>query len=157
MWKTAWWLKAIDVAEWDAPAALFILKKEPFILLNSTNAAKMIAVEDLMFGKSQGMWKRNWKIIQVAEISGKDKITWGLAMSEGSVRVRLTTWEIKTIHSDKILLDMPEAELEKLVTGSIDCIYRPWEEKAENTAYKEERKAEIKADKKLMDEENDWE
>jgi len=43
--------------------------------LNSTNAAKMIAVEDLMFGKSQGMGKRNGRIIQVAEITGKDKIT----------------------------------------------------------------------------------
>lgn len=155
MGKTAWWLKAIDVEAWDAPAALFILKKEPFILINSTNAAKMIAVEDLMFGKKQWMWKRNGKIIEVAEMVGKDKVTGWLAMTEGSVRVRLTTGEIKNIHSDKILLDMPEAELEKIVTGSIDCIYRPWEEKAENTAYKEERKAEIKADKKLMQDEEE--
>jgi hypothetical protein len=86
----------------------------------------------------------------VAEIAGKDKITGALAMTEGSVRIRLTTGEIKNIHSDKILLDMPEAELEKVVTGSIDCIYRPWEEKAENKAYKEERKAEIKADKQAL-------
>lgn len=155
MGKTAWWLKAIDVDAWDAPAALFILKKEPFILINSTNAAKMIAVEDLMFGKKQGMWKRNGKIIQVAEITGKDKVAGWLAMTEWSVRVRLTTGEIKNIHSDKILLDMPEAELEKIVTGSIDCVYRPWEEKAENTAYKEERKAEMKADKKLMEDEEE--
>ena len=49
---------------------------------------------------------------------------------------------------------MPEAELEKIVTGSIDCIYRPREEKAENKAYKEERKAEIKAEKKLIEEED---
>lgn len=153
MGKTAGGLKAIDVAEGDAPAALFIHHQEPFILLNSTNAAKMIAVEDLMFGKSQWMWKRNGKIIQVAEISWKDKITGALAMTEGSVRIRLTTGEIKNIHSDKILLDMPEAELEKIVTGSIDCIYRPWEEKAENKAYKEERKAEIKADKQALLEE----
>jgi DNA gyrase subunit A len=153
MGKTAWGLKAIDVGDGDAPAALFIHKNEPFILLNSTNAAKMVAIEDLMFGKSQGMWKRNGKIIQVAEIVGKDKITGGLSIMEGAVRIRLTTGEIKNIHSDKILLDMPEAELEKIVTGTIDCIYRPWEEKAENKAYKEERKAEIKADKKLMAEE----
>ncbi|MEI7478357.1 MAG: hypothetical protein WCJ81_07970 [bacterium] len=74
-------------------------------------------------------------------------------MVEGSVRIRLTTGEIKTIHSDKILLDMPEAELEKIVTGTIDRIYKPWEEKAENKAYKEERKAEMKADKKADEEE----
>jgi len=153
MGKTAGGLKAIDVPETDAPAALFIYQKEPFILVNSTNAAKMVAVEDLMFGKSCGMWKRNGKIIQVAEIVGKDKIAWGLAMVEGSVRIRLTTGEIKTIHSDKILLDMPEAELEKIVTGTIDRIYKPWEEKAENKAYKEERKAEMKADKKADEEE----
>lgn len=153
MGKTAGGLKAIDVAEPDAPAALFIYQKEPFILVNSNNSAKMIAVEDLMFGKSQGMWKRNGKIIQVAEMVGKDKITGGLAMLEWAVRVRLTTGEIKNIHSDKILLDMPEAELEKIVTGSIDCIYRPWEEKAENKAYKEERKAEMKAEKQLIESE----
>ncbi len=52
---------------------------------------------------------------------------------------------------------MPEAELEKIVAGSIDCVYRPWEEKAENTAYKEERKAEMKADKKLMEVDGDEE
>lgn len=86
-------------------------------------------------------------------MTGKDQITGGLSMIEGSVRVRLTTGEIKNIHSDKILLDMPEAELEKIVNGSIDCIYRPWEEKAENKAYKEERKAEMKAEK-LIDDEN---
>ncbi len=154
MGKTAGGLKAIDVDDTDAPAALFIHHNEPFILVNSTNAAKMIATEDLMFGKSQGMWKRNGKIIQVAEMVGKDKITGGLAMVEWAVRVRLTTGEIKNIHSDKILLDMPEAELEKIVTGTIDCIYRPWEEKSENKAYKEERKAEIKAEKKLIEEEN---
>ena len=154
MGKTAWWLKAIDVPKWDQPATLFIYKDEPFIMVNSTNAAKMVAVEDLMFGKSQGMWKRNGKVIQVAEITWKDKITGALAMVEWSVRIRLTTGEIKNIHSDKILLDMPEEKLEQIVTGSIDCIYRPWEEKAENKAYKEERKAEIKAEKKLIEEEN---
>lgn len=153
MGKTAGGLKAINVSESDAPAALFIYQKEPFILINSTNAAKMIAVEDLMFGKSQGMGKRNSKIIQVAEIVGKDKITGGLSMVEGAVRIRLTTGEIKNVHSDKILLDMPEAELEKIITGTIDCIYRPREEKAENKAYKEERKAEMKAEKKLIEEE----
>ncbi len=151
MGKTAGGLKAIDVEDSDAPAALFIYQKEPFILVNSNNAAKMIAVEDLMFGKSQGMGKRNGKIIQVAEMTGKDKITGGLAMIEGAVRIRLTTGEIKTIHSDKILLDMPEAELEKIVKESIDCIYRPWEEKAENKVYKEERKAEMKAEKQLIE------
>lgn len=154
MGKTAWGLKAIDVPKWDQPAALFIYKDEPFIMVNSTNAAKMVAVEDLMFGKSQGMGKRNGKVIQVAEITGKDKITGALAMVEWSVRVRLTTGEIKNIHSDKILLDMPEEKLEEIVSGSIDCIYRPWEEKAENKAYKEERKAEIKAEKKLIEEED---
>ena len=52
---------------------------------------------------------------------------------------------------------MPEEKLEEIVSGSIDCIYRPWEEKAENKAYKEERKAEIKAEKKLIEEEEDAE
>lgn len=154
MGKAAGGLKAIDVGAGDAPAALFIYQKEPFILVNSTNAAKMIAVEDLMFGKSQGMGKRNGKIIQVAEMVGKDKIAGGLAMVEWAVRIRMTTGEIKNIHSDKILLDMPEAELEEIVKGTIDCIYRPWEEKAENVSWKEQRKTEMKAEKQLIAEED---
>lgn len=68
-------------------------------------------------------------------------------MVEGSVRIKLTTGELKTIHSDKVLLDMPDTPMEKIVTGTIETIYRPWEEKAENKAWKEERKAEAKAEK----------
>lgn len=156
MWKTAGWLKAMGIDENDKPASLFIYQDEPFILINSTNAAKMVAVEDLMFGKSQGMWKRNGKVIEVAEMDEKDKVTGALAMTEWGVRIRLTTGEIKTISSEKVLLDMPDAPLEKIVTGNIDCIYRPWEEKAENKAYKEERKAEIKAEKEMYDSEDEW-
>jgi len=66
----------------------------------------------------------------------------------------MTTGEIKNIHSDKILLDMPEAELEEIVKGTIDCIYRPWEEKAENVSWKEQRKTEMKAEKQLIAEED---
>lgn len=148
MGKTAAGVKAITLEdETDGPAALFIYKSEPFIMINGTNAAKMIALEDLRFGKSQ-FGKRGGKVVQVAEIEGKDKITGGIAMVEGSVRIKLTTGELKTIHSDKVLLDMPDTPMEKIVTGTIERIYRPWEEKAENTAWKEERKAETKAEKK---------
>lgn len=115
-------------------------------MINGTNSAKMIAVEDLVFGKSQ-FGKRGGKVIQVAEIEGKDKITGAIAMLEGSIRIKLTTGELKTVHSDKVLLDMPETPMEKIVTGTIERIYRPWEEKTENTAWKEERKAETKAEK----------
>ena len=153
MGKTAGGVKAIAVEENDAPAALLIYKDEPFIMINGTNAAKMIAVEDLVFGKSQ-FGKRGGKVVQVAEIEGKDKITGGIAMVEGSVRIKLTTGELKTIHSDKVLLDMPDTPMEKIVTGTIERIYRPWEEKSENTAWKEERKAETKAEKKAEAEED---
>ena len=74
MGKAAGGVKAIAVEENDAPAALLIYKDEPFIMINGTNAAKMIAVEDLVFGKSQ-FGKRGGKVVQVAEIEGKDKIT----------------------------------------------------------------------------------
>lgn len=157
MGKTAAGVKAITLEdETDAPAALFIYKDEPFIMINGTNAAKMVALEDLRFGKSQ-FGKRGGKVVQVAEIEGKDKITGGIAMVEGSVRIKLTTGELKTIHSDKVLLDMPDTPMEKIVTGTIERIYRPWEEKSENVAYKEERKAEAKAEKKAETEEEDEE
>lgn len=155
MGKTAAGVKAITLLdETDGPAALLIYKDEPFIMINGTNAAKMIAVEDLVFGKSQ-FGKRGGKVVQVAEIEGKDKVTWGIAMVEGSVRIKLTTGELKTIHSDKVLLDMPDTPMEKIVTGTIERIYRPWEEKSENVAYKEERKAEAKAEKKAEEDDEE--
>ncbi len=122
-------------------------------MINGTNAAKMIAVEDLVFGKSQ-FGKRGGKVVQVAEIEGKDKVTGGIAMVEGSIRIKLTTGELKTVHSDKVLLDMPDTPMEKIVTGTIERIYRPWEEKSENTAYKEERKAETKAEEQADSDDN---
>lgn len=76
-------------------------------------------------------------------------------MVEGSVRIKLTTGELKTIHSDKVLLDMPDTPMEKIVTGTIERIYRPWEEKSENVAYKEERKAEAKAEKKAEEDDEE--
>ena len=45
--------------------------------------------------------------------------------------------------------------MEKIVTGTIERIYRPWEEKSENIAYKEERKAEAKAEKQAEEESDD--
>ncbi len=147
MGKTAAGVKAISTPdESDNPAALFIYKDEPFIMVNSTNSAKMVAIEDLVFGKSQ-YGKRGGKSLEVAQMEGKDKVTGALAMVEGSVRIKLTTGELKTVHSDKVLLDMPDTPLEKIVSGTIERIYRPWEEKAENKAWKEERKAEAKAEK----------
>jgi hypothetical protein len=42
------------------------------------------------------------------------------------------TGNIITLHSNDIDLDDFETPLRKIVSGNIDLVYRPWEEKEEN-------------------------
>jgi hypothetical protein len=67
--------------------------------------------------------------------------------------VRLNDGSIQTIHSNDCYLDEPGAEPETITKKPIVGMFRPWEEKKENVAYKEARKAEEKAKKT----EEEWE
>ena len=46
MWKTAWWVKAIELQEWDSVANMFLYKDEPFILIHSNKNAKLLSLDD---------------------------------------------------------------------------------------------------------------
>ena len=134
MGKTAWWVKAIDLQEWDKIANMFLHKDEPFILIHNDIEGKMLTLEDLRVRKRA----RKWDV----RATGKCKLQWGISIEEWSIRIRFKNGEIQTLHSNDIKLDEPETTLKKMVNKPIDIIYKPWEEVEENLKYKEERKKE---------------
>ena len=148
MGKTAGGVKGIDLQEWDNVSAMFIHQWEPFILLNSPTKALMLSLEDLRIRKRAKKWD------QVVDLGKGENIIWGISIYEGAIRVRLNDGSIQTIHSNDCYLDEPGAEPETITKKPIVSMFRPREEKKENVAYKEARKAEEKAKK---DEEEKWE
>lgn len=146
MGKTAWGVKAMELEDWDKIASMFIYKNEPFIMLYGKHAAKMIAKEDIIFGKSE-FAKRGGRSILAADVQGKEYVQGGISIVEGAVRIRLEGGQILNLHSNDVTLDLPEEPMVKVTDKVIDVVYRPWEEKDENTKRKEERKAAQKAEK----------
>ncbi len=141
MWKTAGWVKAIELQEGDNVSSMFLHKDEPFILIHSNKLWKLLTLEDLR------IWKRarKWQVV----MTGKTKLEWWISIIEWAIKIRFKDGEIKTLHSNDIKLDEPETPLYAMVEKEIGVIYRPWEEKDENLRYKEERKKAEKEAEKL--------
>lgn len=139
MWKTAWWVKAIELQEWDRVSNMFLHQWEPFFLIHNKRDAKLLNLEDLRVRKRA----RKWDIWA----TGDCKLEWWISIEEWAIRIRFTDWTIQTLHSNDVHLDMPDADLKWIVKKDIELIYRPWEEKEENLKWKEERKAREKAEK----------
>lgn len=139
MWKTAWWVKSIDLQVWDKVSNMFLHQWEPFLLVHSKKDAKLLSLEDLR------VWKRarKWDIWA----TGNCKLEWGISIEEWAIRIRFTDGNLQTLHSNDVKLDMPESKLKEIVKKDIELIYRPWEEKEENLKWREERKAREKAEK----------
>lgn len=140
MWKTSWWVKAIELQEGDQVANMFLHNDEPFILIYSDKNGKLLSLEDLK------IWKRarKWQVVMV----WNEKLEWWISIIEWAVRIRFEDWTLKTLHSNDISLDEPETPLYNMVDKKIDVVYRPWEEKTENMKYKE--------DKKKIEKQNWW-
>jgi len=132
MWKTAGWVKAIELQEWDEVANMFLYKDEPFILIHSSKSAKLLSLDDLK------IWKRarKWQVV----MTGNDELEWWLSIIEWAVRLRFEDGSMETLHSNNIHLAEPETPLVKISDKAIAIAYRPWEEKDENRKYKEEKK-----------------
>ena len=132
MWKTAWWVKAIELQEWDSIANMFLYKDEPFILIHSSKNAKLLSMDDLK------IWKRarKWQVV----MTGNDELEGWLSIIEWAVRLRFDDGSMETLHSNNIHLAEPETPLVKISDKAIAIAYRPWEEKDENRKYKEEKK-----------------
>ena len=132
MGKTAGGVKSIELQEGDSVVNMFLHKDEPFILIHSDKNGKLLSLEDLKIRK------RARKGIIV--MTGNEKIEGGISIIEGAVRIRFDDGKMITLHSNDIRLDEPETPLHKMVDQHIDLIYRPREEKEENTKYKDEKK-----------------
>lgn len=132
MWKTAWWVKAIELQEWDQVANMFLYKDEPFILIHSNKNAKLLSLDDLK------IWKRakKWQVV----MTGNDELEGWLSIIEWAVRLRFDDGSMETLHSNNIHLAEPETPLVKISDKAIAIAYRPWEEKDENRKYKDEKK-----------------
>jgi len=145
MGKTAGWVKAIDLQDGDKVVNMLLYKDEPFILVHSDKAGKLLNVEDLKIRRRA----RKWQIVA----TGKEKLEGGISIVEGSIRIMFPDGDRVTLHSNDISLNEPETPLKKMVDKPIEVIYRPWEEKEENMRYKEEQKQKEKQEKvSLFDE-----
>lgn len=135
-------MKAIELQEGDQVANMFLHKDEPFILIYSDKNGKLLSLEDLKMRKRA-------KKGQVV-MTGNEKLEGAISIIEGAVRIRFDDGKLITLHSNDIHLDEPETPLAKMVDQHIDIIYRPREEKSENTKYKEEKKKEEKMQDSLF-------
>lgn len=133
MWKTAGWVRAIELQdEKDQVVAMFLHKNEPFILIHSDKNWKLLFLEDIKIRKRA----KKWQLVSTWD----DKIEGWISIVEWSIRIRFDDWTLTTLHSNNVYLDEPETKLRKIVDQHIDIIYRPREEKEENTKYKDEKK-----------------
>lgn len=136
MWKTAWWVKAIELLDSkDKTVNMFLHKDEPFILVYSDKKWKLLSLEDLRIRKRA----KKWQIV----VTGTEKIKWWISIVEWSIRIRFEDGQLQTLHSNDVYLDEPETpmkEMKKMIDKKIEIVYRPWEEKDENFRMKKEKK-----------------
>jgi len=136
-------VKAIELQEGDQVVNMFLHKDEPFVLIYSDKNGKLLSLEDLRIRKRA---KRGQVVM-----TGNEKLEGAISIIEGAVRIRFDDGKMQTLHSNDIHLAIPESPLSPMVDKHIDIIYRPWEEKEENTKYKEEKKKEEKMQDSLFD------
>lgn len=129
MGKTSGWVKAIELKEGDRVSKLFLYRGEPFIMIYSGQSAKLINIDDCKIRKRA----RSGQLV-VIELD-KNIIKWAISIVEGAVRMRMATGNIVTKHSNDIHLDDLQTPMMPIVSGNIDVIYRPREEKEENKRY----------------------
>lgn len=138
MGKWAGWVKGIELQEGDTVAGMFVYHGEPFIMVYSDYAGKLLNIEDLKFQKRA----RKGQIVALLE--NKEKLIGARAIEEGNLRIKLSNGETKTIHNDVMKLDDPESYLEPLTQVSITMVYRPRQEseKADKKKIEEQLAAE---------------
>ena len=122
MGKWAGWVKGIELQQGDKVAGMFVYQQEPFIMVYSDYAGKLLNIEDLKFQKRA----RKWQIVALLE--DKEKLIGAKAIEEWNLRIKLSNGETKTIHNDVMKLDDPESYLEPLTQVSITMVYTPRQE-----------------------------
>jgi len=129
MGKTAWWVKGMDLADWDNIADMFIYNDEPFIFLHDGKNGKMVAAEDIFELKARGEMKRGQSWVTCCPMIMGQKLVWAISMVEWAVNLVLATGRVDLLNTDKMALGMPSDGLTKITNGEIVQMYRPWAEK----------------------------
>jgi|GEM_PF-1196910 len=127
---------------------MFVYQDEPFIMVYSDYAGKLVNIEDLK------IWRRARRGQVVALLNKNEQLTGARAIEEGNLRIKLSNGETKTIHNDNMKLDDPESHLEPLTQVSIEMVYRPREEseKADKKKLQEQLEQEQLKKQQLFDE-----
>jgi len=129
MWKTAWWVKAIDLEEGDQVADIFVYNDEPFIFIHDEKNGKLVSAEDIFALKPRGEMKRGQPWYVCAKLKRDQQLVWAIAIVEWAVNLKMDTGRIDLYDSDKMDLGMPEEPLSKITNGKITKMWRPWSEK----------------------------
>lgn len=146
MWKTAGWVRAIELQPGDSVTNMFIYQDEPFLLIYAKTEAKLLNIEDLR------IWKRARKWDERCTLEKKQSILWWMSVIEWNVRLRLEDWSIETHDCNDIYLGDPDAWLDKLTKDPIAVAYRPWEEQEESLKRREEIKVQLREERRLAEE-----
>jgi DNA gyrase subunit A len=136
MGKTSGGIKGIGLQWNDQVADMFLYREEPFLMVYSNNAGKLLSIEDLKIQKRSGKW------IWVAELKPWELIKWWYSIIEGGIRVKMQTGKIMNIHSNDMTLDDPMSALHNMTSGIIEKVYIPREEREQ--VYKNQKKEEEK-------------
>lgn len=121
-WKTAWWVKAITLDEWEKIWNMFTHSWEPFMFLYTETWWKLISLEDM---KLQKRWQA-WLIW--SKLDSWEKLLWWLSIDEWAVTLKLKNWKLQEIHSNDIPLKDRNTKMTKISDKEIISIFRPWKE-----------------------------
>jgi DNA gyrase subunit A len=144
MGKTAAWVKAIALQEWDKVADIFNYADEPFIFIHDDQNGKMVSVEDLLEQK-RGPMRRAQPWVTCAYPKPSHPLRGAIAIVEGAVNLLMENGRIDLYDSNKMDLCMPEDELTKITNGKIVKMRRPWGEKESVKDAEEEKVNQQKA------------
>ena len=142
MWKTAGWVKAIELMDGDNVADLFVYKDESFIFIHDDKNGKMVSVEDLLEQKARGEMKRAQSWVVAASVLPGQKLRGAIALDEWSVYLAMKNGRIDIFDSEKMDLKLPEDPLTKITNGEIVKMRRAWHEKEEKRSDGEEEQEE---------------
>lgn len=133
--KTAGWVKAISLDEWDGVVNMLLLKDEMFIFIYSETAGKLIAVEDCKIMKRAQIW------LIATKLWNWEFIKWWLAIDEWAISILLKSWQILNIHSNDVRLKDRLTKLEEISKSPIDRVYAPRSEKVKKRENNEDENA----------------
>lgn len=121
-WKTAGWVKAIDLDEWEKVANMFTNRWEPFIFIHTNKWGKLISMEDMKIQKRWQAW------LVATKLDSNEKLLGGISIDEWAVMMKLSNWKMVEIHSNDIPLKDRNTKPWKITEKEILSAFKPWRE-----------------------------